>query len=105
VWQFAVISALAGLGEELLFRGVMQQALAEWLDVSWAIGLTSVVFGLAHLITPLYGLLAAAVSAYLGWLMVSYENLVVPVVTHGVYDLVALVYVTRGRGMTNDEFR
>jgi membrane protease YdiL (CAAX protease family) len=96
VWQFAVISAVAGFGEELVFRGVMQQALGKWLNIPWAIGLTSLVFGLAHFITPLYGLLAAAVSVYLGWLLVTYENLVVPVVAHGVYDFVALVYVTKG---------
>jgi len=95
LWQFAVISALAGLGEELLFRGVLQPWLAGAMHLGWAICLTSVVFGLAHLITPFYGFLAAAVSVYLGWLAVEYENLVVPVVTHGVYDFVALVYLVK----------
>jgi membrane protease YdiL (CAAX protease family) len=96
-WHFAVISALAGLGEELLFRGILQKLLAGWLDSTvGAIALTSVVFGAAHLITPLYGILAAAVSVYLGWLFVQYErNLVVPIVAHAMYDFLALVYLTR----------
>ena len=94
LWQFAVISALAGVGEELLFRGVLQQVLADWTGAVASIALTSVVFGLAHLITPLYGMLAALVSVYLGWLFVQYENLAVPMITHAVYDFVALVYLT-----------
>ncbi len=97
LWQFAVISTLAGIGEELLFRGVLQQLLAGWTNISAAIAITSVVFGLAHLITPLYGILAAAVSVYLGWLFVRYENLAVPMITHAFYDFVALVYLVRNR--------
>jgi membrane protease YdiL (CAAX protease family) len=96
-WQFAVVSALAGIGEELLFRGILQQVLADWTGVIGAVALTSVVFGLAHLITPLYGLLAALVSVYLGWLFVQYENLAAPMVTHAMYDFVALVYLVRPR--------
>lgn len=95
LWQFAVVSALAGIGEELLFRGVLQQVLAGWMGAAGAIAVTSAVFGLAHLITPLYGVLAALVSVYLGWLLLRYENLAVPMVTHGMYDLVALVYLVR----------
>ena len=95
LWQLAAISALAGLGEELLFRGVLQTWLADAVGLGWAICLTSVVFGLAHLITPLYGILAVAVSVYLGWLAVEYENLVVPIVAHGVYDFVALLYLAK----------
>jgi uncharacterized protein len=95
LWHFAVISALAGVGEELLFRGVLQQVLAEWTGTAAAVAITSIVFGLAHLITPLYGVLATLVSLYLGWLLLQYENLVVPMVTHGMYDFVALVYLVR----------
>jgi membrane protease YdiL (CAAX protease family) len=100
LWQFAVVSALAGVGEELLFRGVLQQVLANWVGVVGAVVVTSLIFGLAHLITPLYGVLAALVSVYLGWLFVQYENLAVPMVTHAMYDFVALVYLVQRR---NDE--
>ena len=88
LWQFAVISVLAGVGEELLFRGILQRVLTGWMGEIGAIALTSVLFGLAHLITPLYGVLAALVSLYLGWLFVRYENLAVPMVTHAMYDFV-----------------
>jgi membrane protease YdiL (CAAX protease family) len=94
-WQYGLISALAGVGEELLFRGVLQQVLTDWIGATAAVAVTSVVFGLAHLITPLYGILAALVSVYLGWLLLQYENLAVPMVTHAMYDFVALVYLVR----------
>jgi membrane protease YdiL (CAAX protease family) len=71
--------ALAGLGEELLFRGVMQQRCHG--SMSRGIVLTSVVFGLALHYAALW--LAGGAERLLGWLLVSYENLVVPVVTHG----------------------
>jgi membrane protease YdiL (CAAX protease family) len=93
-WHFAIVSTLAGVGEELLFRGILQRLVSDRMGEIWAIVLTSVVFGLAHLVTPLYGFLAALVSVYLGWLLVRYENLAVPMVTHAMYDLVALAYLT-----------
>jgi membrane protease YdiL (CAAX protease family) len=94
-WHFAVISALAGVGEELLFRGILQRLLSGPLGEIWAIALASIVFGVAHLVTPLYGLLAGLVSVYLGWLLVRYENLAVPMTTHAMYDFVALAYLVR----------
>jgi membrane protease YdiL (CAAX protease family) len=97
LWQFALISLLAGVGEELLFRGILQRFLAGSLGEIWAIALTSVVFGVAHLVTPLYGVLAGLVSIYLGWLLVRHENLAVPIVTHAMYDFVALAYLARPR--------
>ncbi|MEX2139527.1 MAG: CPBP family intramembrane glutamic endopeptidase [Pirellulales bacterium] len=95
LWQFVLISALAGIGEELLFRGILQQLLADWTGAIAAVAMTSLVFGLAHLITPLYGVLAALVSVYLGWLFIQYENLAVPMITHAMYDFVALAYLVR----------
>jgi membrane protease YdiL (CAAX protease family) len=95
LWQYAVIAALAGMGEELLFRGVFQQWLTPPLGPWLAITATSIVFGLAHLITPLYGLLAALVSVYLGWLYHSFDSLTIPIVAHAFYDFIALSFLVR----------
>src|SRR5262249_8615670 len=45
------ISCLAGLGEEMLFRGLIQDALAAQLPTWLAIWLTAVAFGLVHAVT------------------------------------------------------
>src|SRR5206468_2566814 len=92
------ISVLAGLGEEMLFRAVLQGAFLRWLPVWGAIALASVLFGILHAITASYAVLAALMGAYLGWLWHQTDNLLAPVVAHALYDFVVLVYLLRGPG-------
>ena len=97
VLDLAVISALAGVCEEALFRGVVQTALTPSLGVWYAIGVASVLFGLAHYVSLSYAVMAAVVGAYLGFLLVIFGNLLVPVLAHALYDFLALLYLTRYR--------
>ena len=98
VFDLAVISLLAGLGEEALFRGVIQVQLTDKLGVVWAIVVTAAVFGLCHAISLTYALYAAVVGAAFGVLLVLSENLLVPVLAHASYDFVALTYLIHFRG-------
>ncbi len=93
--ELAVISILAGIAEESLFRGVLQTALADWLHPSLALVAASVLFGLGHCITPAYVFLASAVGLYLGWLLMMSGNLLVPIIVHALYDFLALAYLVR----------
>lgn len=87
------LGAAAGIGEEMLFRGVLQFELGSRLGSEViAVGLTSIVFGALHAVTPLYAGLAALASVYFGWLYLVTGNLVVPIVTHAFYDWAALLY-------------
>jgi hypothetical protein len=101
LFEIAGLSALAGLGEEMLFRGVVQPAIAGLFDPPWApwLGLAgaSVLFGLAHAVTRAYVILAALVGAYLGGLWLLTENLLVPVVAHALYDFGAILWLLGGR--------
>lgn len=92
--DLAMISLLAGVGEEALFRGVLQTTVAGWSTSLWGLVAASVLFGLMHFVTPTYAMLATAIGAYLGWLFLAFDNLVVPMTVHGIYDFVALVYLT-----------
>jgi membrane protease YdiL (CAAX protease family) len=92
------ISVLAGLGEEMLFRGVFQGAFSHWLHPWAALVLASVLFGVLHAVTFGYAVLAAIMGAYLGWLWTATDNLLVPAVTHALYDLVVLLFILRGPG-------
>ncbi len=94
-FELALISLLAGLGEEALFRGVMQSALAYWLNHWGALVVASVLFGLGHLITPTYAILAGLIGLYLGGLLMAYDNLLLVIVVHALYDFVALIYLLR----------
>ncbi|MGH7171896.1 MAG: lysostaphin resistance A-like protein [Gemmataceae bacterium] len=93
------ISLLAGLGEEILFRGVVQEAFANWFNVWVGVLVASVLFGLMHSITFTYALLAALMGAFLGcvWLWAD-QNLLVIVLTHALYDFLALLWLLRGPG-------
>lgn len=93
--ELALVAAFAGLGEELLFRGVIQPALGAHLPTWAAVALTAAAFGLAHCLTPTYAVLAGLVGAYLGWIFLASGNLLVPIVAHALYDLVALALLVR----------
>ncbi len=95
LFDLFLVAAAAGFGEELLFRGLIQAALGRWLGPVPALVLASVLFGLAHWITPTYGLLAAVMGAYLGGVWLLSGNLLVPIVAHWIYDLIALAWVVR----------
>jgi membrane protease YdiL (CAAX protease family) len=95
IMQFAMIAVLAGVGEELLFRGAMQSILASWTTPVIGLMITSVLFGLAHALSKLYFLFAVAVGAFFGWMALSCNDLVAPMIAHGVYDFLALAYLSR----------
>ncbi len=84
------LGAAAGLGEEMLFRGVLQSELSEKIGDVAALTSASIIFGALHAVTPLYAFLASLASLYFGELYLQYHNLVVPIVCHGLYDVGAL---------------
>jgi membrane protease YdiL (CAAX protease family) len=89
----ACLGLAAGLGEELLFRGIFQYELLDRFDSQMiALGTSSIVFGALHAVTPLYAILASLASLYFGWLYLLTGNLAVPISTHAFYDWVALLY-------------
>lgn len=95
VLVLGLLSALAGFAEELLFRGVIQAGLGRLVPAPVALIVSSALFGLAHFATSTYAVLAGVMGVYLGLLYQAQENLFAPMVTHGLYDLVALVLVAR----------
>ena len=95
--QLALISALAGFGEEWFFRGVLQRGLIPYLGPLAACFTAACLFGLAHAVSTLYGLLATLIGLYLGWLWQATDNLLPPMLAHGLYDFIALIFLTRVR--------
>jgi membrane protease YdiL (CAAX protease family) len=101
VWQLALISLAAGVGEELLFRGLLQDGITQWLNsphAAWfALIVASIVFGLAHMVSLTYAAVAALIGAYLGAIMLMTNSVLTPIVAHGLYDFLALLYLVYGR--------
>lgn len=86
-WELIALAAFAGIGEEILFRGVLQPRTG-WL-------IATLVFGLAHPITPTYVIVAALLGGVLGLLQEFGGNLWAPIIAHGVYDYVGFCIVIR----------
>jgi uncharacterized protein len=92
-----VLAAIAGISEEVLFRGVIQP----WMESSWGIiaGLigSNILFGMVHAITPLYFILATVVGIYLGLALDigGERNLLTPIIIHALYDFLAFLALMR----------
>jgi len=98
--QLATVALLAGVGEELLFRGCLQPLIGRWTTPLIGIVAASVLFGGAHALSRVYFALATILGLGLGWMTWYYNDLVGPMVAHTVYDFVALVYLVRQRRAT-----
>ncbi|WP_305909977.1 CPBP family intramembrane glutamic endopeptidase [Methylomarinum sp. Ch1-1] len=92
-----VLAAIAGLSEEVLFRGVLQP----WMEAGWGMNagllFSNIIFGLVHAVTPLYAALATLVGIYLG-VFLDYggeRNLLTPVIIHTLYDFLAFLVIMR----------
>lgn len=95
-WALLLLAILAGVGEELLFRGFLQPVLSRPLGPVGGLLVASAIFGLVHWITPFYALFAALLGLYLGLLFIVTESLLAAAVAHAVYDFVALALYLRG---------
>jgi membrane protease YdiL (CAAX protease family) len=86
-----LISAVAGIGEEILFRGVLQQ--------EFGLVVASLVFGAVHVGgrgMVVLGAWAGATGFVLGGLALATGGLIAPIVAHALYDALALAYIRWG---------
>ena len=93
--ELGVLAVAAGVSEEALFRGVIQAGLTRALPAWLALVLASAAFGLVHFASRTYTVLAGIIGVYLGALFLVQGSLLAPIVTHALYDFVALLYVAR----------
>ena len=92
--RIIAIGLLAGVSEELLFRGVLQTLAERHMPLIAALIATNIFFGLLHARTALYAIIAGVVGAYLGLIFAATGSLTAPIITHALYDVIAL-YATR----------
>jgi membrane protease YdiL (CAAX protease family) len=95
--EIALVSVSAGVGEEMLFRGVVQPWLSGWIGDAGGLGIASLLFGLLHPISVVYMVIAALLGLYLGAVWIFGGNLLIVMVTHAVFDFLALAYLIRIR--------
>jgi len=94
-FQIILLSALAGIGEEVLFRGVIEGGLTSTVGRWPAMMIAALLFGLCHALTPLYFFLATMMGLYLSLVWMASDQLISPIITHAAYDLLALGWYVR----------
>jgi hypothetical protein len=101
---------LGGFCEEITYRGYVLKRLANILgdtNKAWLLSavMASIVFGFAHIYQGPSGMIATAVIAFLLGLIFIFNknNLMVLVLTHGIYNMIAvtLIYLGKARMITD----
>ncbi|OHY80004.1 abortive infection protein [Marinobacter sp. AC-23] len=90
-----LLSVFAGVGEELLFRGAVQGWLAVHTGPIIAVLAASVLFGLVHYASFTYFVIATGLGLVLGLAYAMTDSLLLVMIWHGVYDMVALFCLLR----------
>ncbi len=93
--RIVLLSLGAGIGEELLFRGAIQANLTNHLPIILAIAIPSFIFGILHSANRIYMALAGIISIYLGIVFHITGNILVPILAHTIYDIIAFIYTDR----------
>jgi membrane protease YdiL (CAAX protease family) len=93
--QFLLISICAGIGEELLFRGLIQEGLMRLMGAWPALIITGTVFGMVHWHSNYYFIYATFMGMFLGALYWQSGNLLAPIICHTLYDFIVLIFLMR----------
>jgi membrane protease YdiL (CAAX protease family) len=95
--DIGLIALSAGVGEEMLFRGVLQSAMAGWMGDLPGLFLSAALFGLLHPISLPYVFVSMFLGAYLGALYLLEGNLLTVILVHTAYDFTLMAYLLRIR--------
>jgi len=102
---FTIVAAwvIGGFYEEIAFRGFIQTTIQEWFSKFnysfWLAGvLTSILFGFYHWQQGIFGIVPSALGGLLWtFLLWRYKgNLWYPIISHAVYDTIALIMIYFG---------
>jgi membrane protease YdiL (CAAX protease family) len=94
-----IVALMAAIGEELLFRGILQKIFTRWFgSVHWGVLVTSVLFSIFHL--QFFGFLPRLLLGVLfGYMLVWSGSLWLPILAHFINNASAvLVYYFYNRG-------
>lgn len=92
-WQLVVVALMAGVSEELFFRALLQNYTAQYLPGLISILLVSIVFGLMHASSMAYFIFAFVLSLIFGLVYFTEPDIVMLVIWHGVYDVIAMLVI------------
>jgi membrane protease YdiL (CAAX protease family) len=93
--DIALVALSAGVGEEMLFRGVIQCSLQGWLGIGMGLTAASALFGLLHPISIPYIMVMMVLGLSLGGEFLLTGNLISVIVTHTFFDFALMAYLLK----------
>lgn len=76
-----------GLGQEILFRGLILFSFDRWKGWKVALPLSSLLFGLMHVRQGVIGVIGTVIiGGYWGWVALKTKNILGIAITHGLYN-------------------
>ena len=91
VLLFIAVVILAPLGEEVVFRGFLQQTLEkQWKDITQAILFTALIFSLIHM-NPYWFIQIYFLGVILGFLAWKTKSIIAPLILHSLNNSMALL--------------
>ena len=91
VLLFVAVVILAPLGEEIIFRGFLQQTLEkQWKDITLAILFTALIFSLIHM-NPYWFIQIYLLGIILGFLAWKTKSIIAPLILHSLNNSMALL--------------
>jgi len=104
MFNIFMIAVLPALGEELMFRGVIQRIFSDWTkNYHWGIWISAFLFSAMHM--QFYGFLPRmALGAMFGYLLVWTGTMWVPILAHFVNNLMGVLgYFLIGKGVISKD--
>jgi len=93
--MIVVISVLAGVGEEMLFRGLLQNALIYVTNSFWGILFSAIIFGVLHYLNHMYAFIASIMGGVIAYIYFVTQDLVLVMTLHAVYDFFAFSVIVK----------
>jgi len=103
LFNIFMIGVLPSIGEELIFRGVLQRLFTEWTkNIHWGIAIAAILFSAMHM--QFFGFLPRMIlGVLLGYLFYWSESIWIPIIGHFVNNTVAIItYYLYGDNMTGE---
>lgn len=98
-----VLALVAGIGEEMFFRAIIQEELSVLMSEPIGIIISVLLFGAMHAITFGYAILASLAGLYFSWLYIACgRSILVAAVSHTLYDW--FVFSMVHYKVTHDEY-
>lgn len=111
VWTIVATTVMVGIGEEMLFRGLVYTAFKEKYGVFVGVLVSAFIFGFLHITniaggqsvkSTLLQMLSAGLSGIVGaWVFYKTENLIPTMIYHAVWDMMGLLGLVVSVDMTS----